>query len=112
VIEYSGNKPKWLEQLHPPHPENVAVVTLPNKVARTTWALVAHAGDEYPVVGRPLPTADVGCPGDQLEGSSPAVMSRARPARPFSDTRCHGLVAAKQPLALGDTDRFGPIERQ
>ena len=32
--------------------------------------------------------------------------------RPFSDTRCHGLVAAKQPLALGDTDRFGPFERR
>jgi hypothetical protein len=106
VIEYSGNKPKWLEQLHPPHPENVAVVTLPNKVARTTWALVAHAGDEYPVVGRPLPTADVGCPGDQLEGQ----LSGGDVARPTGATlQRHSLPWFGRREAAARAGRHGPF---
>jgi len=46
VIARAKHKPKWLEQLLARRPMNVAVAALANKMARTTWALVAH-GREY-----------------------------------------------------------------
>jgi transposase len=45
VITHAKNKPKWLEQLLARRPVNVAAVALANKMARTAWALVAHARD-------------------------------------------------------------------
>jgi transposase len=45
VITHAKNKPKWLEQLLARRPLNVAAVALANKMARTAWALVAHARD-------------------------------------------------------------------
>ena len=42
VIARAKHKPKWLEQLLARRPMNVAVAALANKMARTTWALVAH----------------------------------------------------------------------
>ena len=46
MIARAKHKPKWLEQLLARRPMNVAVAALANKMARTTWALVAH-GREY-----------------------------------------------------------------
>lgn len=43
VITHAKHKPRWLEQLLARRPVNVAVVALANKMARTAWALVAHA---------------------------------------------------------------------
>jgi transposase len=42
VIEHTKDKPKWLQQLLARRPQNVAVVALANKMARTAWALMAH----------------------------------------------------------------------
>lgn len=43
VIAAGSVKSKWLEQLLQRRPKNVAVAALANKMARTAWALVAHA---------------------------------------------------------------------
>lgn len=43
VIEHAAHRTKWLEQLLARRPKNVAVVALANKMARTAWAIVAHA---------------------------------------------------------------------
>ncbi len=43
VIAHAKQKPKWLEQLLARRPLNVAVAALANKMARTAWALIAHA---------------------------------------------------------------------
>jgi len=43
VIAQAKLKPAWLEELLRRRPLNVAVVALANKMARTAWALVAHA---------------------------------------------------------------------
>lgn len=43
VVHGAKDKPKWVEQLLARRPPNVAVVALANKMARTAWAIVAHA---------------------------------------------------------------------
>lgn len=45
VIQHAEHKPKppWLEQIQQRRPANVVAVALANKLARTAWALVAHA---------------------------------------------------------------------
>jgi transposase len=39
---------EWLQRLLARRPFNVAVVALPNKIARTVWALLAHVRTYQP----------------------------------------------------------------
>jgi transposase len=57
VIEHAKDKPKWLQELLARRPLNVAVVALANKMARTAWALVAHARQYQ----KTWPSARPGC---------------------------------------------------
>jgi transposase len=41
------NKGPWIESLLERRPNNVAVVALANKIARTAWAIIAHERQYY-----------------------------------------------------------------
>jgi transposase len=43
VLTHSKSPPEWLTELVKRRPKNVAVVAMANKMARTIWALIAHA---------------------------------------------------------------------
>ena len=42
VLTHSKSPPEWLTELVKRRPQNVAVVAMANKMARTIWALTAH----------------------------------------------------------------------
>jgi transposase len=42
VLTHSKSPPEWLTELVKRRPQNVAVVAMANKMARTIWALIAH----------------------------------------------------------------------
>ena len=44
VLTHSKSPPEWLTELVKRRPQNVAVVAMANKMARTIWALTAHEG--------------------------------------------------------------------
>lgn len=48
VITHSKEPPVWVKNLLQRRPFNVAVVALANKMARTLWALLAHAREYQP----------------------------------------------------------------
>ncbi len=48
VLTHSKEPPVWVKNLLQRRPLNVAVVALANKMARTLWALLAHAREYQP----------------------------------------------------------------
>jgi transposase len=48
AVASSPHAPEWVKQLMLRRPANVAFVAMANKLARTAWALVAHARDYVP----------------------------------------------------------------
>jgi transposase len=53
----SKEKSRWLQQLLTRRPTNVVIVALANKMARTIWALLAHARSYDPAHGKSTGTA-------------------------------------------------------